>query len=358
MKMDSIDISGITPQSKLPKCPYNYPYKEICETYKLCVPNSKPDIETILQLFIDTSIKKSHVLYTPMENKLIIYGNIHLKILYVANTSSQSVHSAHFDIPFSTFILSSNICNHIGDTTIFIEDTFVNQLDSKNFYVSTLMLVYPEFNKQKNKPINDSNNKKLNYLKDNKNCDSDGKLQPSTSCSNFKDVHLDRTPYDKSNMDFNNHFNNEYNMNHSNSSDIKYDKKTNTNSCANHNKYTEYDIQLQNEYQNEYDIQYDMTPSTNTNISPDKNNDYKIEHDIQYDMAPSTDTNLTNDKDNDYKIGRDIQYDITPSTDSNLTNDKDNEYRIEHDLQFDYDYDTDISINPENDNEYFEYEWE
>ena len=294
--MDYIYTSGITPQSNLPKCSYNYPYKEICETYKLCVPKNKPDIETILELHIDTSIEKSHILYTPMENKLIIYGNIHIKILYVANTSCQSVHSAHFDIPFCTFILSSNICNHIVDTTLFVEDIFVKQFDSRNFYISTLMLVYPEFNKQKNKPTNN--------------------------------------------------FNNEYNMNHSNSCDFNYDKKTNTNSCINHHKYNESDIQYWNEYHDEFDdeyhIQYDTTPTTDTKIIHEKNNEYKIGSDIQFDT--------------DYNI----QFDMTPSTDTKITNDKDNEYKIESNIEYDIDSDnaTDTNINLEQGNEYFEYEWE
>ncbi len=310
MKMDHIDISGITPQSNLPECPYNYPCKEICETYKLCVPKSKPDIETILQLFIDTSIEKSHVLYTPMGNKLIIYGNIHFKILYVAKTACQSVHSAHFDIPFCTFILSSSICNHIKNTSLFVEDTFINQFNSRNFFISIVMLVYPEFNKQNNPQGNTFNKNNFNYILDESNSDPEYYMQSSTSHSNFKDVQSDSNPYDKYNMKFNKHLKNQNNMVHGNSSDIKcnfqYGKKPHTNSYKNHQK----DYEFHNEHDIQYDIDYDMTPSTHTNINYNNDNEYKIECDIEFDYGS------------------------------------------------DYGPDYDTSIDIENENEHFEYEWE
>lgn len=88
------------------------------------IPNLKPDIEQILSVTASIQIISQRVIKTPtlivggvvneLENaegirttgrKLVIEGILHQKVIYTADVDDQSVHSAHFDIPFSAFII-------------------------------------------------------------------------------------------------------------------------------------------------------------------------------------------------------------------------------------------------------------
>lgn len=292
MKNAHIDICGITPQHKLPKCSCNCPYKEICQTYKLCVPSCKPDIETILQLFIDTSIKKTDILCTPIGKKLVIYGMVHIKVLYVANTSSQSVHSAHFDIPFCTFMMLNKVCYSMENLCAFIEDTFVNQLDCRNFYISMLLFIYPMFKTQDDKHIYDNNclekldtshcenihyakfetlndseikdynyadnfnNKNYNYINNNESHD----LKQTMQSTYYENIDHNLQPYEET---FNNssikpvnYSNCNCNINELNNSNIEYDMPNNISS----------DI--------DYEINYDMNSDNTVNTDLSSNNEY------------------------------------------------------------------------------------
>jgi hypothetical protein len=239
MTTNNIDICGITPRCDLPKCDCNYPCNEICETHKFYVPDCKPDIENILQLFIDTSVEKCNVLNTLMGRKLVIYGELHIKILYVANTACQSVHSAHFDIPFCTFIMIGNISSEIAEVCLFIEDAFITQSDVKSFFVSTVILVCPLLEKkgkhsscdyecEDNNYINKMKNKKFNYNKEKISCDTKTNTEKNINNDFYaeQDIYEDE---DNSNFEF----------------DIKYDMK-----CEDsiNSSYTEEDEYFENDW--------------------------------------------------------------------------------------------------------------
>lgn len=95
----------------------------------LCIPPQKPDVEQILSVNAQLEIISQRVIKTPkasepnptdptkeilFENaeglfstgrKLVIEGLLRQKIVYTANVKEQSVHAAHFDVPFSAFII-------------------------------------------------------------------------------------------------------------------------------------------------------------------------------------------------------------------------------------------------------------
>jgi hypothetical protein len=162
MKNNHIDICGIIPQSKLPQIPSDYPFSEICETNKLHISKCNPNIEKILQLCVETSIKKRKVINTHMGKRLIVYGILHIKIFYVADKSFQNMYYAYYEVPFYTFVDLGKICEAIADVNIYIEDTIVDKIDSKTFLVSCLILVCPTFNTEA--PSKDTcNNKNSEY---------------------------------------------------------------------------------------------------------------------------------------------------------------------------------------------------
>ncbi|MFA9422062.1 MAG: DUF3794 domain-containing protein [Sedimentibacter sp.] len=145
-----IEILGITPASSFPKCLSNIPSNQICETDILCIPEQKPSIESILQVKADIHICSHEIICTCVGEKLVIEGVKHISIMYVADVPCQSVHSAHFDIPFCMFILLNENKFKVINIFTAIEDIKAIQLDSRHFSISLIIFACPEFNKNSN----------------------------------------------------------------------------------------------------------------------------------------------------------------------------------------------------------------
>ncbi|MFA9422059.1 MAG: DUF3794 domain-containing protein [Sedimentibacter sp.] len=96
----------------------------------LCIPEQKPDVKQIIsitsipEIFSQRVVKtplsgtieiiNDEEVFTPIENqegtiltgrKLIIEGLLKQKVIYTASLYNQPLHSAHFDVPFSAFII-------------------------------------------------------------------------------------------------------------------------------------------------------------------------------------------------------------------------------------------------------------
>lgn len=132
------------------------------------VPSQKPDIETINSITASIDILRSEVVKTPIptvENlegkmltgrKLIIEGHLCQQIVYTADLAEQSIHSAHFLVPFSAYIvvpLQYTFTNNGINTTLdsldidyevfsCIENISINVLDSRTFSKNTTFLLY------------------------------------------------------------------------------------------------------------------------------------------------------------------------------------------------------------------------
>lgn len=112
-----IDITGICCPKDTSVVLEKYPYwtqMYIPET--LCIPTKKPDVKEINSVNVNVNIIRKKVVKTPItqENlegkiltgrKLIIEGQICQKVVYTSCDIVQSVHSAHFYVPFSAYIV-------------------------------------------------------------------------------------------------------------------------------------------------------------------------------------------------------------------------------------------------------------
>ena len=132
-------------------------FKQFNVEENLCLPCQKPDIEQIVKVMAEVVIKSTRVIKTPkaisLEGqkltgwKLIIEGEVKQKIEYVADEPEQSVHAAHFNVPFSTFIVLPEHFK-IGtpiDVTGYIEDIFVQQLNKRCMFKNITILLDAEF---------------------------------------------------------------------------------------------------------------------------------------------------------------------------------------------------------------------
>lgn len=122
-----IDVIGLCVPADTTEVISNTPYwKQMHITESLQVPAQKPSIEVINSVDVWVNILRKQVIKTPRSyddtgatpvalpnlegkllsgRKLIIEGQLCQKVVYTALETSQPLHSAHFYVPFSSFIV-------------------------------------------------------------------------------------------------------------------------------------------------------------------------------------------------------------------------------------------------------------
>jgi hypothetical protein len=145
---NNIEVIGVTPAASFPKYSPHDPVSQICETDKLCIPEQKPSMECILEVKVSISVCSHKIICTTLGEKLIIEGIKHIRVMYVADEPCQSVHSAHFDIPFYTFILLKEKKCEINNILASVEDISIKQLDCRCFSVSLIIFICAELRKK------------------------------------------------------------------------------------------------------------------------------------------------------------------------------------------------------------------
>lgn len=153
MVKNLIEYSGLA--DTLPENPTAFKQFSVQET--LCLPDAKPDIEQIVKVVAQVVITSTKVIRTPVGEslegqiltgyKLIVEGEIRQKIEYVADEPTQSVHAAHFNMPFSTFIVLPGTFS-IGTPIIvtgYIEDIFAEMIDKRCIFKNVTLLLDASF---------------------------------------------------------------------------------------------------------------------------------------------------------------------------------------------------------------------
>lgn len=132
-------------------------FKQLFVEDTFCLPHAKPDIEQLIKVSGELEIKSKKVVKTPkgvsLEGqaltgwKLVIEGVIRLRAQYAADEPEQSVHGAHINIPFSTYIVLPE--NFIQGTPItvsgYIEDIFSQQVGPRCIFNNITLLLTAEF---------------------------------------------------------------------------------------------------------------------------------------------------------------------------------------------------------------------
>jgi hypothetical protein len=132
-------------------------FKQLYVEKVFCLPDAKPDIEQIIKVISELIIKNTKVIRTPkgisLEGqaltgwKIVVEGAIKVKFQYVADTPEQSVHAAHTEVPFSTYIVLPG--NFIPGTPVTvrgsIEDVFVNKMDERCIFINITILLTADF---------------------------------------------------------------------------------------------------------------------------------------------------------------------------------------------------------------------
>lgn len=144
-----IEVSGIADVF-----PINPPFfKQLSVQETIVIPAVKPDVEQIVSVHAEVVIGETRIIVTPAgqsfegqvltNRKLLIEGCIAQKVEYVADEPTQSVHAAHFNAPFSAFIvLPPNIpLDTPVEVTGYIEDIFIQQIDKRSAFKNVTLLL-------------------------------------------------------------------------------------------------------------------------------------------------------------------------------------------------------------------------
>lgn len=148
-----IEVSGLA--DPIPATAFNFKQLSVQETLK--IPEVKPDIEQILSVAADIVIKNTYIITTPFGTspegqvltgqKLVVEGVIVQKVEYVADEPTQSVHAAHFNVPFSSYIVLpvGFPSNTPVEVTGYIEDIFIEMLDKRTIFKNVTILLDARF---------------------------------------------------------------------------------------------------------------------------------------------------------------------------------------------------------------------
>ena len=128
-------------------------FKQITVDEYLKIPTQKPDIEQINNISGKVKILNCHVIKTTKAvsiegqglsgYKLVVHAELKQMVEYTAKDSTQSIHVAHYDIPFSTFIVlpeSYRVGSKVEVNGI-LEDVFFNVIDERNFFKNATVLL-------------------------------------------------------------------------------------------------------------------------------------------------------------------------------------------------------------------------
>lgn len=132
-------------------------FKQLNVEETLCLPQSKPDIEQIVKVISDLFIKSTKVIKTPKGTslegqklsgfKIVIEGELKQKVQYVADEPTQTVHAAHFNVPFSTYIVLPE--NYVFGTPVkvngYIEDIYAKQMGKRCIFKNVTILLTADF---------------------------------------------------------------------------------------------------------------------------------------------------------------------------------------------------------------------
>lgn len=151
---DLIEVVGVA--KKFPEFDGGDYWTQTSIPETLTIPEQKPDIEQLFKIVVKVDIISQRIVKTPIScasnlageylsgKKLIIEGFLNQKIFYVADVAEQSVHAAHFKVPFSDFIVipcETNI-NDKFRIDRYIEDVFVKAVDKRTVFKNVTLCLH------------------------------------------------------------------------------------------------------------------------------------------------------------------------------------------------------------------------
>lgn len=169
-----IEITGLCNPADTTQVISLTPYwKQMYISESLQIPTQKPDVEQINSIDVSVNIIRAEVIKTPRSyddtgavpvaqpnlegrllsgRKLIIEGQLCQKVVYTALETTQPLHSAHFYVPFSAFIVvpetitfgtvTEDSFNVNFDVNACIEDVTACVIDKRSILKQVTLMLY------------------------------------------------------------------------------------------------------------------------------------------------------------------------------------------------------------------------
>ena len=163
---ENVNVVGLYPENKIENLLSCFPTNSWTQFFIseiVDIPCKKPDVEGVVSVHSDITIISQRVIKTPVVTKngfpdynttnsectkltgrkLIIEGILRQKIVYTAAVDEQSLHSAHFSIPFSVFIIipqDTPLSQNFKIDSI-IEDVFTCRLSERSIFKNTTIFI-------------------------------------------------------------------------------------------------------------------------------------------------------------------------------------------------------------------------
>lgn len=169
---NNVNKVGVFPQNKIEKvlqCNENKQWIQFFIPEIVDIPCEKPDVEGVVSVHASVEIISQRVIKTPTVTgytastgevilgesipnaegtkltgrKLIVEGFLKQKIIYTATDDQQSLHSAHFIVPFSVFIIieKNTPFTRTFNVVPYIEDIYVLQLSERSIFKNTTIFI-------------------------------------------------------------------------------------------------------------------------------------------------------------------------------------------------------------------------
>lgn len=131
-----IDIIGITPENELPS-QISGQHIEVSETENLFI-DSDIEIKNVYQIIIESTIKGTRVINTPMNKIVVIDGCKKFKIAYYDVDNNMGV--LELNSPYNLFFDIENNKDEIEKTNIYIADAYFEPINKKVLYCNILYI--------------------------------------------------------------------------------------------------------------------------------------------------------------------------------------------------------------------------
>lgn len=128
-------------------------FKQVSKDYIIKKEDCNPEIKQIMKVWVEVEIDEETMVKTPKGEsfegqiltgyKLLVCGNINIKMEYVGCTANENIHTIYSKIPFSTAVTLKENINPYSFIKVSscVEDIFVEKIDNETVYGNITMLI-------------------------------------------------------------------------------------------------------------------------------------------------------------------------------------------------------------------------
>jgi len=160
---NSIDITGITAENKLPKEIHGQ-VMEYSETENIFIEQNKPSIKNILRIALEIQIQSKRKINAPLGGIVIFDGIKKCRIIYEEKGHSQKSNILDLELPYNTFVELPKEVEDIASVTVYILDAYFELLDSRKLYSHIVYLVDVQYDYPKDESTSYEKNHDENSL--------------------------------------------------------------------------------------------------------------------------------------------------------------------------------------------------